>query len=67
MSRLKPDETSQEGIFAVYWESNDSYTIVRNPDNVNNHIPDNVKLSIAQSLIDDLRIQIRLEPRRDVR
>lgn len=57
------EEVEDSGIFSVYWQIGKSWNRTETPNDVVNNTPDKVKLAIAQHLIDDLGIGIRLEPK----
>lgn len=62
MSNIVGD-VSNAGIFAVYWETTEHSTRTETPGDPKD-LPDSVKCMIAQNLLDQLGINIRLEPKR---
>lgn len=49
----------QKGIYAIYWESEDGMTMISNPNSID--MPREVKVMIADRLLRELNIPIKIE------
>ncbi len=58
----RTDKMTNNGIYTVYWEYGDNYSMTHSPnEKQHKEIPEKIKVMLAQNLLDDLKIPIRLE------